>query len=65
MASMSAPGVITADEYEHLEEVLGWKTHDPASGMDSVPGPDLMVIREEDARRAIKDRRWLRVCPCS
>ncbi len=41
----------------------GWKFHNVASGVDSVPGPDLMVIREEDARRAIKNRRWFEGVP--
>jgi Uma2 family endonuclease len=113
MASVSAPRLLTAEEYAKLEEVFGfrdeliegervlspnavlphaavikrleqilerqlsnlspeplyvaretgWKFHNPASGLDSVPGPDLMVIREEDARRAIKNRRWFEGVP--
>jgi Uma2 family endonuclease len=41
----------------------GWKFHNAASGTDSVPGPDLMVIRDEDARRAIQSRRWFEGVP--
>ncbi|MBV9302277.1 MAG: Uma2 family endonuclease [Acidobacteriaceae bacterium] len=113
MASVTAPGVMTADEYERLDEVLGfrdeliegervlspnavfphaaiikqlekvlenqlphlsseplyvaretgWRFHNPASGTDSIPGPDLMVIRDDDARRAIKNRRWFEGVP--
>lgn len=101
MATVTARRVMTAEEYERLDEVLGfrdeliegervlspnavyahaaiikrlesilekqlgqlsaetlcvaretgWKFHNPVSGTDSVPGPDLMVIREEDATR--------------
>ena len=113
MASVTAPGLMTAEEYERLDEMLGfrdeliegervlcpsavfphaavikqlekilenqlaelsaeplyvaretgWKFHDLLSGADSVPGPDLMVIRDEDARRAIKSRRWFEGVP--
>jgi Uma2 family endonuclease len=41
----------------------GWKFHNPASGADSVPVPDLMVIRDEDARRALKTGGWLEGVP--
>lgn len=41
----------------------GWKFHNPRSGRDSVPGPDLMIVRDEDARRAIKNRGWLEGTP--
>ena len=41
----------------------GWQFHNPASGRDSVPGPDLMVIREEDAKQAIKSGRWFEGIP--
>ena len=113
MASVTAPGLLTAEEWERLDEVLGfrdelvegervlspnavfphaavikqlekilerqlaqlsaepvyvaretgWKFHNAASGTDSVPGPDLMVVREEDAARAIKGRRWFEGVP--
>lgn len=113
MASVTTPRLLTAEEYERLDEVLGfrdeliegervlspnavfphaviirhlerilesqlaelsaeplrvvretgWKFHNAASGADSVPGPDLMVIREEDARRAIKQRCWFEGIP--
>ncbi len=113
MATVTSPRLITAEDYEQLEEVLGfrdeliegervlspnaifphaaiikrlerilenqlaelsaeplhvaretgWKFHNAASGADSVPGPDLMVIRDEDARRAIKSRRWFEGVP--
>ena len=41
----------------------GWKFHSPASGVDSVPAPDLMVVRDEDAKRAIKSRCWFEGAP--
>ncbi len=41
----------------------GWKLRDPLSGIDSVPGPDLMVIRQEDARRSSKSGRWFEGTP--
>jgi Uma2 family endonuclease len=41
----------------------GWKFHHPISGADSIPVPDLMVIREEDARRAIKGLGWFEGVP--
>jgi Uma2 family endonuclease len=41
----------------------GWKFHDAASGADSVPSPDLMVILDEDAQHAIKSRRWFEGVP--
>jgi Uma2 family endonuclease len=41
----------------------GWKFRNAASGVDSVPGPDLMVIRERDARLAIQSRRWFEGVP--
>ena len=113
MATVTTPRPITAEDYEQLEEVLGfrdeliegqrvlspnaifphaaiikqlerilemqlaqlsaepllvaretgWKFHNAASGVDSVPGPDLMVIRNEDAQRAIKNRRWFEGVP--
>lgn len=113
MASISAPRLLTAEEYgkledvpgfrdeliegervlspspvfqhaaviKHLERILedqlaelspeplylaretGWKFHNPASGADSVPIPDLMVIRKEDARHAIKTGRWFERTP--
>lgn len=113
MASASVPRLITAEQYQQLDEVLGfrdeliegervwspnavfphaavikrleaildrqltelsseplqvaretgWKFQNPATGADSVPGPDLMVIRDEDARRAVKNRRWFEGIP--
>jgi Uma2 family endonuclease len=113
MATVTAPRLMTVEEYEQLDEILGfrdeliegervlspnavfphaavikqlekilesqltemsaeplqvvretgWKFHNAASGADSVPGPDLMVIREEDARRAIRTRRWFEGVP--
>jgi Uma2 family endonuclease len=41
----------------------GWKFHIAESGADSVPGPDLMVIRKEDARRAIERKSWFEGVP--
>lgn len=41
----------------------GWKFHNPASGRDSVPVPDLMIVREADARRAIKSGGWFEGVP--
>lgn len=41
----------------------GWKFHNSRSGRDSVPVPDLMVIRDEDARRAIKSGGWFEGVP--
>ena len=113
MATVTAPRLMTAEEYEQLGEVLGfrdeliegervlspnavlahaviikqlekileqqltelspeplrvvretgWKFHTAASGAESVPGPDLMVVRDEDARRAIRGRRWFEGVP--
>jgi Uma2 family endonuclease len=113
MATITAPHLITAEDYQRLDEVLGfrdeliegervlspnavfshaaiikqlerilesqlaelssehlqlaretgWRFHNPSSGADSVPGPDLMVIRDEDAQRAIKGRRWFEGVP--
>src|ERR1039457_1232084 len=51
LAELSAEPLLVGGE-------TGWKFHNAASGADSVPGPDLMVIRDEDAQRAIKSRRW-------
>lgn len=113
MASVTAPRLITAAQYEQLEEVLGfrdeliegervlsptpilphtavaeqverilnkqltelgseplhvvretgWKFHTPASGADSVPVPDLMVVWEEDFRRGVKTSGWYQGVP--
>jgi Uma2 family endonuclease len=41
----------------------GWKFHNPATGADSVPAPDLMVIRKEDAQRAIRNSSWFEGVP--
>jgi Uma2 family endonuclease len=41
----------------------GWKFHIAASGADSVPSPDLMVIRQEDARKAIQRKGWFEGVP--
>ncbi len=35
----------------------GWRCH-PIDGKDSVPGPDLMVIRKEDYENSIRSRGW-------
>ncbi|MGC2659094.1 MAG: Uma2 family endonuclease [Bryobacteraceae bacterium] len=53
---------LSAEPLQVVRET-GWRFRDPASGIDSVPGPDLMVIREEDARRAIKNHRWFEGVP--
>lgn len=47
----------------HVARETGWKFHSTASGADSIPAPDLMVVREEDAQRAIKSRRWFEGVP--
>lgn len=41
----------------------GWKFHNAASGADSVPGPDLMVVRAVDARRAVQSKGWYEGVP--
>jgi Uma2 family endonuclease len=41
----------------------GWRFRISASGADSVPGPDLMVVRAEDARRAIQNKGWYEGIP--
>jgi Uma2 family endonuclease len=56
LASMSAEPLEVARE-------TGWKFHIAASGADSVPGPDLMVIRKEDARKAIQRKGWFEGVP--
>ena len=56
LADLSAEPLYVARE-------TGWKFHNAASGADSVPGPDLMVIRDEDARGAIRSRRWFEGVP--
>ncbi len=50
---------------EPLEVVreTGWTFRNPLSGIDSIPGPDLMVIRQEDARRASKSGSWFEGTP--
>jgi Uma2 family endonuclease len=53
---------LSADPLQVVRET-GWKFHNAACGADSVPSPDLMVIREEDARRAIQQRRWFEGIP--
>ena len=52
-----------AAEKLHVARETGWKFHMKSSATDSVLGPDLMVIREEDARRAITNRRWFDGAP--
>jgi Uma2 family endonuclease len=47
----------------HVVRETGWKFHDPVSGADSVPIPDLMVILEEDFRRALKSLGWFEGVP--
>lgn len=56
---------LTALSAEPLEVAreAGWKFHVAASGADSVPGPDLMVIRKEDARKAIQRKGWFEGVP--
>lgn len=56
LAGLSAEPLYVARE-------TGWKFHNPASGTDSVPGPDLMVVRDEDARHAIARRHWFEGTP--
>jgi Uma2 family endonuclease len=41
----------------------GWKFRIEASGADSVPGPDLMVVRADDARRAVHNEGWYEGVP--
>jgi Uma2 family endonuclease len=114
MATVSAPGLLTAEEYallpdvegfrdeliegervlspmpraahtlilDRLTEILnrqlgelapneplriwreaGWKFRIAASGADNVPGPDLMVVRPEDVRRAVQNKGWYEGVP--
>lgn len=53
---------LSADALEVARET-GWKFHIVESGADSVPGPDLMVIRKEDARKAIERKGWFEGVP--
>jgi Uma2 family endonuclease len=55
-------GRLGADPLEVARET-GWKFHIAESGADSVPGPDLMVVRKEDARKAIEKRGWFEGVP--
>ncbi|MGC2656723.1 MAG: Uma2 family endonuclease [Bryobacteraceae bacterium] len=41
----------------------GWKFRIDASGADSVPGPDLMIVRQTDVRRAVKNDGWYEGVP--
>lgn len=41
----------------------GWRFRNAITEVDSVPGPDLMVIRNKDAKHAIKTRRWFEGVP--
>lgn len=41
----------------------GWKFRNAKSGADSIPVPDLIVLRKEDARRAIKNNGWFEGIP--
>jgi Uma2 family endonuclease len=41
----------------------GWRFRVDASGADNVPGPDLMIVREEDVRRAVKSDGWYQGVP--
>ncbi|MBV9266481.1 MAG: Uma2 family endonuclease, partial [Acidobacteriaceae bacterium] len=54
---------IASNERVRLMREAGWKFHIQASGADSVPGPDLMVVREDDARSAAKNNRWYEGVP--
>ena len=51
-----------SDEPLKVVRETGWKFHNSLSGVDSVPGPDLMVIREDD-RRAVKIGGWFEGTP--
>ncbi len=53
---------LSAEPLQVVRET-GWRFHNTSTGADSVPGPDLMVIRDEDAQRAIKSRRWFEGVP--
>jgi Uma2 family endonuclease len=110
MATITPPRLMSAEEYEQLEEVpgfrdeliegervlslvpilphtavamvlerilenqlsgqplevlreAGWKLHNPVSGTDSMPIPDLMVVRKEDFQRGIKNYGWFEGVP--
>ncbi len=113
MASVTVPRLLTAEEFQQLDEVLGfrdeliegervlspsavythtalikrierllesqlrtlsteplevvreggWKFQIGSSGADSVPVPDLMVIRVADERRALASGRWFEGIP--
>ena len=58
-------GKLPEISHEPLRVVMesGWKFRNPASGLDSVPTPDLMIVREADYRKALKQRGWFEGTP--
>lgn len=53
---------LSGEPVEVLREA-GWKLHNPVSGTDSMPIPDLMVVRKEDYRKAIRNDGWFEGVP--
>jgi len=41
----------------------GWHFRVEPSGAESIPGPDLMIVRDEDARQAARNDGWYRGIP--
>jgi Uma2 family endonuclease len=52
-----------SEEKIRVVQETGPKFHRPSSGADSVPGPDLMVVRDEEWRRAVRKRAWFEGTP--
>lgn len=46
-----------------LVQETGLKFRRPSSGVDSVPGPDLMIVLEDEWRRAVQKRAWFQGTP--
>lgn len=50
-------------EQLRLVQETGVKFRRPSSGLDSIPVPDLMIVPEEQWRRAVKNRSWFEGAP--
>lgn len=50
-------------EKTRLVQETGLKFHRPSSGVDSVPGPDLMIVLDDEWRRAVLKRAWFQGTP--
>jgi Uma2 family endonuclease len=54
---------LAPDESLTVVREAGWKFRIEASGAESVPGPDLMVVRNNEVRRALQSNGWYEGVP--